>query len=284
MNNFGLIRVAAIVPAIKLASPSDNAAEICTFIDKISQQGVSIAAFPELALTGSTCGDLFLQQHLIKGAEEGIRRICQASRGKETVIFVGTPVVINGRLYNCAAVIHDGAIKGLVPKAFTGKDDIFASGDGLETEVVYAGYTCLVGSDILFEIGDTTAAVVMGDDYALPLPLSSQLALNGAEVIINLSSETEILLQNRFRHNMLSCQSARIHGAYIHVSSGSGESTTDHVYAGSASIWEDGECISENPRFNSTSAMIIADIDTEKLKNRRVRSEEFRSSDSGDYG
>lgn len=284
MNNFGFIRVAAVTPAIKLASPADNAAEICTFIEKLSQQGVSIAVFPELALTGVTCGDLFLQHHLIKGAEAGIERICQASKDKGTVIFVGTPALVNGRLYNCAAVIYDGALMGLVPKVATGKNDIFASGAGLETEVVYAGGPCLVGPDILFEIGGTTAAVVMGKDYASPSPLSSQHALNGAEIIINLSSEVEVLLQDKFRHNMLACQSARVHGAYIHVSSGCGESTTDHVYAGSASIWEDGKCLIENQRFNSASSTIIADIDTDKIKNRRVRCEEFRESDSGDYG
>ena len=276
MKDYGFIRTAAAVPAMRLADPAYNAEEICMLMDIASQKEVTLMAFPELSLTGATCGDLFTNERLLKGAEEGIRKIVRHSATNGTAVIVGAPVRHNGRIYDCAAVIKDGSLCGLVPKICCNGSSVFSSGENLtgeesDLEILYAGEETIITPQQIFIINDVRFAVEIGEDLYSPLPPSSYHAVEGAQIIVNPAATAEILYTDIYRKNLLSQHSARTHTGYIHVSTGLGESSTDMVYAGAASIWENGDCLTENTRFCDHSNIIIADIDAERLATMRVK-------------
>jgi len=298
MKDFGLIRTAAAVPVTRLADPAGNAQEICTLVAQAVENEVSLVVFPELSLTGCTCGDLFHQSLLLKGAEDGVKRILEFSRGKDIVIVAGTPVPYRGRLYNCAVVIRNGNIKGIVPRIYTGNDRIFASGrdflasdvrndgymmdngkdfvrEGYFGEIRYAGQRCNISPNLLFGTGRMTFAVETGTDFLAPVPPSSFHAVQGAQVIVNPSSGESVLTSEKYRETALKAHSAGCICGYIHSSSGYGESSRDTVHSGSASIWEMGELLSRNERFLTGASLVIADIDIEKIENMRHKSAAF---------
>ena len=302
MKNYGFIRTAAAVPAIRIADTEYNAAEICRLAGEAFDNEVSLLVFPELSLTGYTCGDLFAMNPLVTGAESGIRKILEFSRGKAMTIVVGAPVPYRSRLYDCAVVIRNGNIKGIVPKTYIPSSDSrwFASGsdflspevrndgallsngkdlvrEGYCGEIRYAGQRCNISPNMLFGLGGCTFAVEIGDDLWAPVPPSSLHALQGAQVIVNLSADNEILMKDRYRNNLLRQHSAKTICGYIYASAGYGESSRDLVYAGAASVWENGEQLAENERFRIESTMIVADIDIERLEGLRRRSGTFRS-------
>ena len=302
MKNYGFIRTAAAVPAVRIADTEYNAAEICRLAGEAFDKEVSLVAFPELSLTGYSCGDLFGQTLLVKGAEEGIRKIVEFSRGKSIVIIAGAPVPYRSRLYDCAVVIRNGNVKGIVPKTYIPSSDSrwFASGsdflssetrndgtfldngkdcvrEGFCGEIRYAGQRCNISPNLLFGIGHCTFAIELGEDLQAPVPPSSFHALQGAQIIVNLSADKEILMRDSYRKNLLCQHSSKTISGYIHVSAGFGESTQDHVYAGAASIWENGCMLAENERFGSVSSLIIADIDIEKAEGLRRKSPSFRN-------
>ena len=268
MSNYGFIRTAAAVPAIRLADTKSNTKEICRLIEEAATKGVSLIVFPELSITGATCGDLYSQEMLLKGAEDGIRDILEFSIDKRICIIVGAPVRCGGRLYNCAAIIKDGELVGMVPKTY-GNETPYAN------EIRYAGQYCLLSTSQLFDAGDITFAVELGEDLWSPIAPSSAHALAGAQIIANLSACPEVLFKDRYRKDLLSQHSAKTHTGYIYASAGFGESTTDSVYAGAASIWENGDCLAESKRFNCESSLIIADIDAERLSNLRSKDRVF---------
>ena len=268
MNNYGFIRTAAAVPAIKLADTRANTKEICRMIEEALAKEVSILVFPELSLTGSTCGDLYRQEKLLKGAEEGVKEILEFTIDKRICVVVGIPVRQAGRLYNCAAVIKDGELLGMVPKTYGNDGTPFCS-ESYSHDQRYAGQYCLLSTSQLFDTGEATFAIELGDDLWSPAAPSSNHALCGAQLIVNLSASAEILFRNKYRRDLLSQHSARTHTGYIYAAAGIGESTTDMVFGGSASIWENGDCLAENKRFCCESSMIIADIDVERLSNLR---------------
>jgi NAD+ synthase (glutamine-hydrolysing) len=300
MKNYGFIRTAAAVPAVRTADVTYNVAEICRLAGEAFEKEVSLVVFPELSLTGYTCGDLFFQSMLVKGAEDGVRRIVEFSRGKSLTIVVGVPVAYRSRLYNCAAVIRNGNVKGIVPKTYVsaGENRWFASGadflsaevrndgallsNGKDTvregycgEIRYAGQRCNISPNMIFGIGHSTFAVELGDDIWAPVPPSSFHALQGAQIVVNLSADKEILMRERHRDNLLRVHSAKTICGYVYASAGFGESTQDNVYAGAASIWENGEKLAENQRYLTVSSLIAADIDVEKLDSLRRKSSVF---------
>ncbi len=302
MVNYGFIRVAAAVPAVRVADVSYNTETICNLIDQAYKKSVSIIVFPELSLTGYSCADLFTLDRLIKAAEEGVKRIIEYSRGKTTTIVVGIPVPYRSRMYNCAAIIRNGNIKGIVPKicipaserrCFDSGSDFLSADvrndggllsngkdyvrEGFCGEIKYAGQKCNISPNLIFTIGKTKFAVEIGDDLWTPTPPSAFHALQGAQIIVNLSADREILMKERYRSELLKRHSSAIIGGYIHASAGFGESSSDNVYAGAASIWENGEKLAENERFSLESSLSIADIDVEKLENLRRKSEHFKS-------
>ena len=224
MKNYGFIRTAAAVPAVRIADTEYNAAEICRLAGEAFDKEVSLVAFPELSLTGYSCGDLFGQTLLVKGAEEGIRKIVEFSRGKSIVIIAGAPVPYRSRLYDCAVVIRNGNVKGIVPKTYIPSSDSrwFASGsdflssetrndgafldngkdcvrEGFCGEIRYAGQRCNISPNLLFGIGHCTFAIELGEDLQAPVPPSSFHALQGAQIIVNLSADKEILMRDSYR-------------------------------------------------------------------------------------
>ena len=275
MNNYGFIRTAAAVPSVRVADTAYNTEQICSLTAKAAGNQVSITVFPELCITGSTCGDLFRQTALIKGAEEGVRKLADFCSNKNITIVVGAPVSYGGRLYNCSIVISNGEILGIVPKVNLAPDQkrLFSSGNdflsGETWEIRYAGQKCTISPKLQFKIADAVVAVEIGEDLWSVIPQSCGHALSGVHIIAHPSAENEILMTDVYRKDRLRQHSATTLTGYIHASAGFGESTQDNVHAGSASIWENGELISENQRYSTEATLTLADIDIEKLENLR---------------
>ena len=303
MKNYGFIRTAAAVPAARVADVTYNTAEICRLAGEAFEKEVSLVAFPELSITGYSCGDLFGQSLLVKGAEDGVKKIVEYSRGKALTIVIGAPVSYRCRLYSCAVVIRNGNIKGIVPKTYITAEEgrIFSSGtdflsqearndgaflcngkdsvrEGYFGEIRYAGQRCNISPNLLFGLGYSTFAIELGNDLWAPLPPSAYHVIQGAHFIVNLSADREILMREQYRRSLLREHSSKTICGYIYTSAGFGESTRDNVYAGAASIWENGCTLIENERYQTTSSMIIADIDIEKIENLRKKSGLFNTT------
>lgn len=304
--DFGFVRVAAVVPRVKVADVNANIAEICRLAEDAERQEVSIAVFPELSVTGYTCADLFGQQLLIGKAEEGIKQLKSFSRGKKLTMVVGVPVRVAGNLYNCAAVIHNGKLSGLVPKIHlpgynefyesrwfsSGADFLYGterataqvyddakncSSPAAGAEIVYAGAKVNVFPNLLFNVGRSTFAIEICEDLWTPVPPSSHHALAGAEIILNLSASNEVLMKHKYRHELIGQQSARTVSAYVYSSCGYGESTQDLVFSGSSMIYENGSLLAESERFMMEGTLIAADIDIEKLAILRQKQNTFHT-------
>lgn len=303
---FGFIRVAAATPRVKVADVDANVEEICRMAEVAENEQVSILAFPELSVTGYSCGDLFAQELLVSKAEEGVKRLKTFSRGKSLTLVVGVPVRVRGSLYNCAAVIQNGSLKGIVPKIhlptynefyesrwFSSGCDFLSdtlsaygriednakdcSSPAAGAEISYAGHKVNVYPNMLFNVGRSTFAIEICEDLWTPIPPSSHHALAGAQIIVNLSASNEVLMKHQYRKQLISQQSARTISAYVYSSCGYGESTQDVVYAGSSLIYENGSLMAENKRFSLEARMICADIDIDKLSVLRQKESTFHS-------
>lgn len=303
---FGFIRVAAATPRVKVADVDANVEEICRMAEIAENEQVSILAFPELSITGYSCGDLFAQELLVNKAEEGVKRLKTFSRGKSLTLVVGVPVRVRGSLYNCAAVIQNGSLKGIVPKIYLPTYNEFyesrwfssgcdflsdtlnaygriednakdCSSPAAGAEISYAGHKVNVYPNMLFNVGRATFAIEICEDLWTPIPPSSHHALAGAQIIVNLSASNEVLMKHQYRKQLISQQSARTISAYVYSSCGYGESTQDVVYAGSSLIYENGSLMAENKRFSLEAGMICADIDIDKLSVLRQKESTFHS-------
>lgn len=303
---FGFIRVAAATPRVKVADMDANVEEICRMAEIAENEQVSILAFPELSVTGYSCGDLFAQELLVSKAEEGVKRLKTFSRGKSLTLVVGVPVRVRGSLYNCAAVIQNGSLKGIVPKIYLPTYNEFyesrwfssgcdflsdtlsaygriednakdCSSPAAGAEISYAGHKVNVYPNMLFNVGRSTFAIEICEDLWTPIPPSSHHALAGAQIIVNLSASNEVLMKHQYRKQLISQQSARTISAYVYSSCGYGESTQDVVYAGSSLIYENGSLMAENKRFSLKAGMICADIDMDKLSVLRQKESTFHS-------
>ena len=303
---FGFIRVAAATPRVKVADVDANVEEICRMAEIAENEQVSILAFPELSVTGYSCGDLFAQELLVSRAEEGVKRLKTFSRGKSLTLVVGVPVRVRGSLYNCAAVIQNGSLKGIVPKIYLPTYNEFyesrwfssgcdflsdtlsaygriednakdCSSPAAGAEISYAGHKVNVYPNMLFNVGRATFAIEICEDLWTPIPPSSHHALAGAQIIVNLSASNEVLMKHQYRKQLISQQSARTISAYVYSSCGYGESTQDVVYAGSSLIYENGSLMAENKRFSLEAGIIFADIDIDKLSVLRQKESTFHS-------
>ncbi len=290
MKDYGLIRTAAATPSVRVADTSFNTEEVCALAAKAYENQTSIVVFPEMCITGYTCGDLFRNTLLVKGAEEGVQKVTEFSKGKNMALVISAPIPYGGHSYNCAIVINDGIIQGIVPKIhLTRKEQrVFSSGTdfisaGNTCEIRYAGQKCIISPDLQFKIGHAVFAVETGDDLWAPVPPSSYHAMSGVHVIAHPAAEFEVLMTDRYRSGRLRQQSAGTMTGYIHSSAGFGESTQDHVHAGAASIWENGELLAGNERFRTEASLIVADIDIEKLENLRKGRPGFNSADYGSF-
>ena len=299
-TNFGFVRVAAAVPTLKVADCAFNASQIKLQIDEAIQEGVEVICFPELSLTGYTCADLFFTQQLQQSCMSQLEQLCDFTRGKAIIVLVGAPLKVGNDLFNCAFVITDGEVIGVVPKVnlpntgefyekrwFTsGRATREYSPGGIKPRIpkieIWSGEVPF-GTDLLFSTRNYTFGIEVCEDLWSPLPPSTQLAIQGAELIFNLSSSNCLVGKHAFRRQMITQQSARVHCGYIYTSSGVGESTTDVVFSGSTYIAENGQMLQEGERFQRNNSMIIQEIDIERLRTDRQRNTNFTKDQAGHY-
>ena len=294
MRDYGYIRIGAIVNKLVLANPLENAKELINNIKDAYQKDIAIVVTLELALTGYTCADLFLQDKLIKDVLEGLKEILKATKTLDIITIIGMPLATNNTLYNTAVVINKGKILGIVPKSYIPnynefyEDRWFSSGLNLkDTYLELLGQTVPFGTDLLFQDENTkeiTFALEICEDLWAVTPPSSEYAINGATIIFNLSSSNELIGKDSYRQNLIASQSARTVTSYIYTSSGMMESSSDLVFGGASYIYENGKLLKKNERFQLESNIISSDIDVFLLTNERHRNRSFmRKKDNKEY-
>ena len=279
----GLIKVAAGTPRIRVADCRYNAEQIFTLMREAAGQGVRVLALPELCMTGYTCGDLFLQDTLLEGAEEGLATVLEATKNLDMVTALGLPVRCpwDGKLYNCGAVIHRGEILGLVPKVYLPnygefyEQRWFASGGEWELGMTLCGQQVsleLKGTFACENMPNLVIGVELCEDLWAPLPPSVAKARQGATVILNLSASDELVGKAEYRRALVAGQSARLVCGYVYADAGEGESSTDLVFAGHNLIAENGTLLAER-RFGT--GLTVSEIDVDRLAYERRRMTTF---------
>ena len=287
---YGFVNVAAAVPTVKVADVEYNVQQLESIIAQAEGRGVEVIVFPELCLTGYTCQDLFKEQLLLDRAEEGIIMLLDFTRKLDIVCIVGTPLLINGLLYNCAVVIQGGVIMGVVPKTYLPnygefyEKRWFASAQDLNpADIYFAGSTIHVSAEPqIFVTGDGMKfGVEICEDVWAPIPPSNNLALAGADIIFNLSASDELIGKHAYLKSLLAQQSARMISGYVYASSGFGESTQDVVYGGNAMLFENGKLLVEGSRFSLQPQIQSCQIDIEKLRAERRENTTFINAQRG---
>ena len=286
---YGFVKVAAAVPAVRVADVTYNVQEIEKLIALADGEGVELLCFPELSLTGYTCQDLFQEQLLITKSEEGLLRLLDFTRQLDIVCVVGLPVQAGGLLLNCAAVIQSGTLLGVVPKTYLPnygefyEKRWFASSQDLNTTNIYLAGTpiTLSAEPMLFQMGDVKFGVEICEDVWAPIPPSNNLTMAGADIIVNLSASDELIGKHRYLRSLIAQQSARTMSGYVYASSGFGESTQDVVYGGNAMIFENGRLLVEGDRFSFQPQLKSAQIDVERLRTERYANSTFINAQRG---
>ena len=282
---YGFVKVAAAIPAVKVADCKFNAQQIDTQIAIADGKGVQIIVFPELCITGYTCADLFGQTLLLEEAEIALMQIMNNTRQMDIISIVGMPLVVNGTLMNCAMALQKGKILGIVPKTYlpNHKENAEArwfssASDHTETNIRFCGQNVPLGTNLLFDTAETCFGIEMGEDVWAPVPPSSNLSLKGAEIIFNTAAVTESIGKQTYLRTLLSQQSARCLGGYVFSSCGFGESTTDVVFGGNGLIYENGTLLAASERFSLKEQLIISEIDVERIRNERRNNTTFSAN------
>lgn len=281
----GFLKVAAVTPKIRVADTRYNAEQICDGIRKAAAQGAKVIVFPELCITGYTCGDLFLQEKLLLEAKEALFKIAGFTKDFDSVVFVGLPFAYRGKLYNVAAAISRGEILGLVPKVYLPNYNEFYEARhfyrGMEQPVeaeLSENRKVPMGTRLLFgckEMPDFIIAAEICEDLWTPEPPSIRHARNGASLIVNLSASDETTGKDIYRRELVGGQSARLLCGYLYASAGDGESTQDVVYSGHSLIAENGRILKEARRF--TNEIICTEIDVQRIMTERRRMTTFET-------
>lgn len=274
--NYGFVKVAAAVPRIKVADCKFNSERLEGLITIAEGKGVQILTFPEMCITGYTCGDLFAQQLLLEQAEMALIQILNSTRQLDIISILGMPVVVNSTVINAAVVIQKGKILGVVPKTYLPNYKEFyeqrwftSALQVSENSVRLCGQIVPMGNNLLFETAETTFGIEICEDLWATVPPSSSLALQGAEIIFNLSADDEGIGKHNYLCSLISQQSARCISGYVFSSSGFGESTTDVVFAGNGLIYENGYLLARSERFCMEEQLIINEIDVECIRAER---------------
>lgn len=281
----GFVKVAAATPDIRVADVAHNQEQICRLIDETASEGAKIVVFPELALTGYTCGDLFTQDVLLAQARKAICQVAAATEEKDALIFVGMPLAVEGELYNVAAALNRGKILGFTTKTFLPNYGEFYEmrqfREGPEEVrcICFEGEKVLFGPRILFEadvMPDLIVSAEICEDVWSPVPPSIQAAREGATVIVNCSASDETIGKAAYRKSLIEGQSARLMAAYIYANAGEGESTTDLVFGGHNIISENGTTLAEGERFKN--GVVYAQIDVKRLISERRKNTTFKAA------
>ena len=282
---YGFVRVAAVVPQVKVADCRYNASQAEEMIFEADENNVQAIVFPELNITGYSCGDLFGQALLLEQAEIALMQLMNNTRQLDIISILGMPVLVGGILYNTAVVIQKGKILGIVPKTYLPNYSEFyekrwfapaTTLDG-ERKIRLCGQSVPMGSNLLFDASDFCFGIELCEDVWAPVPPSSTLALAGADVIFNLSADTENIGKHQYLRSLLAQQSARCLCGYVFASSGFGESSTDVVFAGNALIYENGSLLASSSRFSFTRQLVMSELDIERLRGERQHNTTFAS-------
>lgn len=283
--DFGWVKIAAVSPKVYLADVPANVREIGEAMNRAAAQNAAVVAFPELSLTGASCGDLFYQSLLASEVEKGLKALAKLTSSLDITAVVGAPIGIRGRVYNCAVVLSGGMICGAVPKTHLtySEQRWFAPASALDaTEFTLAcGTVVPVGTDLIFEnrfFGKCAFGVEIGADlYATEAP-SGRLAAAGVPLIFNLSAAPSVVGKRAFRRDAVKMQSARCCAAYVYAGAGTGESTTDLVFGGDCFVAQNGVLLAESKPFSTETELLWAQPDLDYIASRRRMNTEFSAS------
>lgn len=289
LYNHGFVRVAVAVPDVRVADPEFNVSATIALMKQAAGQHASLVLFPELGLTAYSCEDLFHQQALLESAIDALHHVLAASQTLDLVTVVGLPVQVNHLLFNCAVIVYHGRLIGVVPKTFLPNYREFyelrqfapAAAASHET-ITLCGQTGVpFGAKLLFQARNKpqfSFFTEICEDLWVPIPPSSQAALAGATLLLNLSASNITIGKHEYRRNLIANQSARCLAAYLYTAAGTGESTTDLAWDGHAMIYENGTLITESERFHYGSQLLLADLDLDRLTQERMRQNSFSQS------
>ena len=285
--NYGFVKAAAAVPEVRVGDCDFNSRQMQDLLFRAAKEQAEIVVFPELAVTGYTCADLFRQRLLLDKAEEALAELVAATAKLPLLCAVGLPVRAENALYNCAVIFQKGKILGAVPKTFLPnyaefyEKRWFRSGAQAPAERIFlAGQEVPFGTDLLFACGDAVVGVEICEDLWVPVPPSSLQALAGANIILNLSASPDAAGKHAYLKSLVCQQSARCCAGYVYASAGFGESSTDLVFAGNGFIAENGVLLREAARFQTRSQLIYSEIDVQRLQAERLLRDTF-SDDAG---
>lgn len=287
--NYGFFRVAAASLKLKVTNPSYNKEEIKKAIDKAVSEDVRLLVTPELSITGYTCADLFFTKALQEAADEALKDLAVYTQGKNIAVVVGLPVAFYNSLYNCAVVLMNGEILGIVPKTHMANYNEFyekrwfASGKQFEIcqGINLYGFETKIGNQIFDLGGGAVLGIEICEDLWVPNPPSSKLVQHGANIIVNLSASDEYVSKAEYRRDLIANQSARCICGYVYAGASVYESTTDLVFSGATLISENGSILAAGERFSRDNVVTIADIDIEKLNSLRLNNMSFENSSDG---
>ena len=274
--NYGFVKVAAAVPHVQVADCFYNIQQMEGLMRQASDKGVQIIAFPEMSVTAYTCLDLFAQQTLLKNAEQALLKLVSDTADLNILTIAGAPLVTENRLINAAIAFQSGKILGVVPKTYIPnykefqEQRWFTSATELRDKTVSIGdRTYPLGSHLLFTAGQVKVGIEICEDLWVPVPPSSLLAMEGANILVNISASNELIGKHHYLRSLICQQSARCMAGYVYASAGFGESSTDLVFAGNGIIAENGTLLEESPRFTMQEQLVISEIDIENLQNDR---------------
>lgn len=277
----GFLKVCAVSPRVTVAGVQSNLNAALQEIEKANKNKVQILVFPELFLSGYTCGDLFLQTALQDACKSALTAVCRATENSALVVVIGLPLKFGASLYNCAAVVQNGMVVAVIPKTYIPNYNEyyekrwFASGDGVNGTIKLNEQEVPFGQTLVRLSDDAVLGVEICEDLWTPSSPGTSLALSGANIIVNLSASNEVVTKNDYRKNLICMQSAKDFCAYIYASAGVGESTTDLVFSGACTVAENGALLSEGERFAFNGSMAEACIDIEKLNAERAHNTSF---------
>ncbi len=280
MNN-GYLRVASAVPQMNVADCEYNTANIIAIADELNTQNVQVAVFPEMTVTGYTCGDLFHSSLLLESAQKYLNEIVKASSQWDMIAIVGAPIQHNDALYNCAVIIGKGHVIAVVPKTYIPNYNEFSekrwwtSGQGLDAEINIGNDTVPLSNQVIVDIADAKIGVEICEDLWAVIPPSSRLSMAGAHVIFNLSASNDLIGKFDYLTSLIRQQSARCIAGYVYAGAGYGESSTDLVFDGKAIIAESGRILESKERWETDKKYVIADIDIDAIKYDRRHTDTF---------
>ena len=309
---FGFYRFASVCPNLKVADTAFNTAEIIRCGKLAQQEGAAVTVFPELSITGYTCSDLFHQELLLKNAYASLQKIAEAFADSDMIVAVGLPLRMFGRLYNCAAFVQRGQLLAVTPKIhlpnqrefyekrhFNSGRDLLNSADRITwdfpgfgevpvTNFIRSGCVAVSGGAAAGDVAESAGSeicfgVELCEDLWTPMPPSGELALAGANVILNLSASDALVGKGDYRRNLVMNQSARCMAAYVYSSAGVQESTTDMVFSGHLMISENGSMLAESKTYGRDSEIIYADVDVQRLNMQRLSEGSFQDFDATPY-